>query len=464
MGVLEKLKRFFPSINKQTNNEVSNHYADGYYGQKNNLLSIDEMLGLTYITKSIQMIAQDVAKVAFVQKKHDIKTNRIEVLKNTRLHWMLNRKPSSDLTGYNFKSLLVWNLFLYQKAVVYCHYEKINDRYYLTELIPIYPEYAQKFYDEKNNVYYEVALNGNSGEKIRLSKNEIIWMEYAIINNVYNVSLRALFKSTFAKLKENEAAILNAIKNDTGVSMLINVPDITDKEIVNNVQTSIDEMVARQKRYGSIAMVKDRRWTIEPNTNVIESKIDYTTRNAIAREVAAVFGIPASKLGIEDNNKYNTLIERNRSYVDNAVKPILDIITNAFTDFFFETDMTQEITYRAIDLLSLDPGALKDFATSAINNAFATPNEIRQLIGWEPVEEGDTLMANGAIVPIKGILEKQKLEIEQLRKNINYDKKEGEKINDNNEDNSIQNNEVNRDPVSENNDSKTKGKKAEKTK
>lgn len=403
-SVFNRILNFFKSFNKETFENRASHFADGFYNGNSTTLSIDEMLSLTYITKSIQMIAQDVAKVKWIQKKIN-KKGETSIVQNSRLYWMLNRKPNREINGYTFKSLLVWNLFLYQKAAVYCHYEKINGKDYLTELIPIYPEFITKEFDENGNIQYKILTNNSyDSEPIYLTPESIIWMEYAVINNVFNVSLRALFKSTFSKLKENEEAILNSIKNDTGVAMLVNVPDITDEKTVENVRSSIQKMIKEQKKYGSIAMVKDRRWTIEPNTNVIASKIDYSTRNAIAREVAAVFGVPASKLGIEDNNKYNTMVERNRAYSDDAVKPILDIICSAFTDYFFETDMTQEITYRSIDLLSLDPNSLKDFATSAINNAFATPNEIRELIGWEPVDEGDILLANSAIQPLSVLI------------------------------------------------------------
>ena len=424
MGIFDKLKAFFKNDNKQTFNSRATHWADGFYGEDSftNVLTTDEMLSLSYITKSIQMIAHDCSKVKWIQKK--TQNNRSFFVTNSRLYWMLNRKPSNDLNGYNFKSILVWNLFLYSKAIIYCHYEKINGKYYLTELLPLYPEYVSKEYNKNNELYYKVYITEN--ESLNVPKEQIIWIDYAVLNNVNNVSLKALFKSTFAKLKENEKALINSIKNDTGVSMLVNVPDITDQKSVSEVQNAINEMVKNQKKYGSIAMVKDRRWTIEPNTNIIESKIDYTTRNAIAREVSAIFGIPASKLGIEDNNKYNTLIERNRAYVDNAVKPILDIITMALTDYFFESDMTNEITYRAVDLLSLDPGALKDFATSAINNAFATPNEIRELIGWEALKEGDILLANSAIVPVQDIITKSKIELSLLKEQKNASNKPNE--------------------------------------
>jgi HK97 family phage portal protein len=134
--------------------------------------------------------------------------------------------------------------------------------------------------------------------------------------------------------------------------------------------------------------------------------------------VAAMFGIPPSKLGIEDSNKYNTMVERNRAYADDALKPILNRITTVLTNFFYLADMTQEITFNSLDLLSLDPASMQAFATSAINNAFMTPNEARLLIGLEPIKGGDDLFANSALVPVELSKAKAKAELENLKKPV----------------------------------------------
>jgi phage portal protein BeeE len=129
-----------------------------------------------------------------------------------------------------------------------------------------------------------------------------------------------------------------------------------------------------------------------------------------------MFGIPASKLGIEDTNKYNTMVERHRAYSDDALKPILNRITTALTKFFFPTDMTREIIFNPIDLLSMDPVNTQVLVTSGINNAFVTPNEGRMLIGLEPLAGGDDLFANSALVPVELSKAKVKAELDNLKK------------------------------------------------
>lgn len=437
MSLLKKFLDFL-KINKKTEQINTEYFAD--YNPTNfgtETLTVEEMLGLSYITRSIQMIGNDVAKTTFAHYKSDAKKTTKHIQTNTVLHWMLNRKPNSEMNAYTFKKLIVWNLFLFGSAPIYCSYSFVNEKKKLVEMIPIYPEIVNQERDENGNLYYTININE---DPLLLKKEEMIYLTYESIMNVNNVSLKALFKSTFNKLKENERAIFNAIKNDLGVSMIIDIPDITDKTSVDAVQKSVTEMIKMQKKMGSIAFVKDKRWSINDKASIIKSNIDYNTRNAIAREVAAMFGIPASKLGIEDNNKYNTMVERNRAYSDDAIKPLLNNITATLTDYFFEADMTQEISFKPIDLLSIDPNSLKDFASSAINNGWATPNEIRSLIGFEPVDEiGDELFANGAILPLKLNIQKAENELNPKEDNSKESDKDNEE--DNKEDNIDKNSE-----------------------
>jgi len=415
MGFLKNIKLYLSTKNETSSSNFSETYAS--YNTLDLLdtpLTTEEMLSLAYITRSIQMIANDVAKVTWNHIKWNAKKTDKENMINSKLHWMLNRKPNNEMTAFEFKKLIIWNLMLYGKAPIYPVYKTINEKEQLIELILLAPNSVVLKRDETTgNIYYEIT---NLDAVKTLKPAELIFITYEAISNVYDVSLKTLFKSTFSKLKENEKSLYNTIKNDVGLSLIVEIPDITDTDSLKQVKSSIDDMIKEQKKSGSVAFIKDRRWIITKNDNYIKSQIDYTTRNAIAREVAAMFGIPASKLGIEDTNKYNTMVERNRAYSDDALKPLLNRITTSLTDHFFPLDMTQEITYSPLDLLSMDPSSLKDFLTSAINNAFMTPNESRDLIGLPAITGGDELFANSALVPIELSKEKAKLDIEVLKR------------------------------------------------
>ena len=128
-----------------------------------------------------------------------------------------------------------------------------------------------------------------------------------------------------------------------------------------------------------------------------------------------MLGLPPSKLGIEDSNKYNSLVERHKAYVEECLRPILNNITYKLTNFFFTYEARKRITVRQLDLISLDTKSLQEFAASAINNGYATPNEIRSLFGFEHHPDGDFLLANGTLSDIGINRAKAEVELDQMK-------------------------------------------------
>lgn len=425
MKIWDKLKTIFqPKNYNTTSNREELLYASVNPNSTTSFeLSQQELLSLSYFTKGVQIIAQDIAKTTWLIQKIDDKGNW---LNNdfSKLHFLLNRSPSKYLSAFEFKKMLVWNLFLYGKAPIYVHYETQEDgKYRLLDLIPIYPNWCFKEWNNETSKFeyhlftkqinidnYEI----NTHEPIILNDDEVIWLDYEIIQGVMDVSFSSLFKSTLSKLKENELTLINAIKNDTGSSIIVKVPDVTNREQRNEIQNALNQAIAAQKKHGSVVFVGDLRWEIQSG-NLSTPKIDYTTRNAVGREAASMLGLPPSKLGIEDSNKYNSLVERHKAYVEECLRPILNNITYKLTNFFFTYEARKRITVRQLDLISLDTKSLQEFAASAINNGYATPNEIRSLFGFEHHPDGDFLLANGTLSDIGINRAKAEVELDQMK-------------------------------------------------
>ena len=178
MSLFSKIKNIF-SINEKTKKVASttNIYDSSYnaLNSSNVPLEIEQMLSLSYITRSIQMIANDVAKTEFSIYKYDAKKEKRELLKNTKLHWMLNRQTNLELNSYDFKKIIVWNLFLYGSAPIYAHYVK-NDKgeETLINLIPIYPEVLTQFKGEDGLTYYSIQFD-NEMKPVIFNSEEIIY-------------------------------------------------------------------------------------------------------------------------------------------------------------------------------------------------------------------------------------------------------------------------------------------------
>lgn len=346
-----------------------------------------------FLSRAIQLIANDIAKVNFLHVKYDKNGKRENI--DSDFTYLLNKKPSNLLTSWEFKKQLVWNLLLYGYCPILKSYD---DSGKLIELYPLFPPWLTKKI-ESNTVTY-ILKSPDVNREIILQEDDVIWLEYESINGFEDISIRSLFKSTLSKVKENELSLMNAIKNDLSYSLAIKVKNVTDKDQKIAAENALRDMISRQKQTGSIGVVIDEKWDITPASNVINTRLDFTTRNSLGRELAAMLGIPPSKLGIDEDNKYNFSAALNASYADNALKPLLLNICQKLTYSFLESSGNEEISYRSLDLISMDTKSIQDFASSAINNGYATPNEIRQLIGLDPHMDGDHLLINSTLLPI----------------------------------------------------------------
>ncbi len=275
-----------------------------------------------------------------------------------------------------------------------------------TELLPVFPYYVNKVENESGTKYFYVKKD----KPIEIYPDEIIWIEYEMIQGFDSLNIRTLFKSTISKIKENELSIINAIKNDMRSSMFIKVKDITNNEQRRQATEMLREMMERSKKTGSLSVVLDERWELGKATDIVNTQIDLQTRNSLGREFAASLGIPPAKLGIDDPNKYNSSVELNRAYVDNSLKPLLINICQRLTLSLANND--EKITFKTIDLLSVDIKSIQEFAASAINNGYATANEIRQLLGFDKHPDGDKLLANGTLTPVNDLSKQKGADIE----------------------------------------------------
>ena len=199
MKLWDKLKTVFQPKNFNTVNyrEMSLFASTNPNSPSTFELSQQELLSLSYFTKGVQIIAQDIAKTTWVVQKLDAKGNWVNY-DFSKLHFLLNRSPSKYLSAFEFKKIIVWNLFLYGKAPIYVHYEKQEDgKYRLLDLIPIYPNWCFKEWNaDENKFEYKIFTR-----QLGMSEHDINVEEPIIVQaddfrqNFIHVFLRAIRSS-----------------------------------------------------------------------------------------------------------------------------------------------------------------------------------------------------------------------------------------------------------------------------
>ncbi|UWD34061.1 phage portal protein [Mesomycoplasma molare] len=395
--VIDNIKKLFKPRNTTGNINGFRDFNNSlnYSTLTNTIKTLNEQEFLTFglLVRAVQLIANDIGKVNFRHLKAN-KHGEYENIQESEIAKILNKRPTATLTPWEFKKILIWNLLLYGNAPIFIIRDESEK---IKELIPIYPDYITK--QEENGIISYVFKSG-SNPAILLREKDVIYISYELIQGYENLSIRTLFKSTISKVKENELAMINAIKNDVSYSAFIKIRDATNQSQRELANQALKQMLENHKKNGSFGIVIDEKWEMGKASEIVNMRIDFQTRNALGREFAASLGIPPAKLGIDDPNKYNSSAELNRAYIDNSLKPLLTNITQRFTYSLLENEQ-EIITFKTLDLLSIDLKSIQEFASSAINNGYATANEIRALIGLDKHPDGDFLLANGTLTPVK---------------------------------------------------------------
>lgn len=413
-------KNLFTHPNETTIRETGSIALGSGFTQTAKYISTIELLTMGDFIRCVQMIGDSIAEVDFnlykLEKgvwKYDT-TNAWNVL--------LNKTPNDEISAYEFKKIIVNNLFIYGRAFIYIFRDKAGKP---IELIPMYSNYVKRVVNNGVPEYFITSTNGDTNDykktqeilETKIPAEDIIYIPWEQFDNVQNSEFRTLYINTLNKIKENDKSTLNAFKNDTGLSLWVKLPDASNKQQRLMVAQGLKETHEVLKETGMLAFVYDDKMTIESNDKFISSPISIELRKYVAQELASKFGIPPAFLGIENPNQ--SLSQTSKYYLDRAVKPILmRIIKKIEYAIFKELGLKKEkykIRYNTLFLEGLDAKEKIDVASKGVNGGIFTINEARDYVGLDPIENGDVLFANGTLQPIHQVGEKIQAEKEKIQ-------------------------------------------------
>lgn len=432
--VLNNIKKYFSHNDQRPYRETGVYTLGSSWGSPARIKNTQELLSISYFVRSIQIIANDIASMKWshqILKTNKNKQNWQNVI-NSPIEYLINEKPNLEISGFEFKKILIWNYFLYGAAAIYVVRDKESNK--PVELIPIFTNWIKREVINGIPKYY-ITWNasdssGNKGQKNNnyqqetiLTDENVIWISYEILDSYRFVEMRTLYPIIIEKIQEADKASLNAFINDTGLSMFVKIQDVSNKNQRDQVEYALTEMLQRMKKTGSMAMVIDDKWNIESNDKIIPSKVSNELRQFVASEFASIFGIPPSFLGVDANNSYGQQNQIVAYYADRALKPILSNIFQKINNNLFPltfNEKTQKIlprerlTYSLLDLGGISSSDQVEFLSKLINNGIITSNEARQRLGFQATDDGDVLYANSTLQPIKSIANKVDAETNKI--------------------------------------------------
>lgn len=401
MKIWDNIKKFFGHNDTKTIKEQGFFPLGGGWTSADQYISTRKLLTLGFFNRCLEYIANDIASIdlkIFKLQKNEWKSDDAN-----NLNILLNRKPNEEMSGFEFKKWIVQSIFVYGAAAIFI--ARDNDGNPI-ELLPIYRNFIKREvvdgiprYKLTEYVGSTETSQNNDVEALDadtyLDNEDVIWIPYFQIDGVQNVEFRTLYSSILNKIQENDVSTLNAFKNDTGLSLFVKLKNAANSEQKQKVAQALKESATFLKQTGMLAFVYDDKMEIESNQKVLQSPISMDLRKSVAQELSAMFGIPCSFLGIETPNQSTNQLAN--SYLDRCLNPILNLIVSKLEYSLFGDDVKKQIRYSLIKLSGLDLKDKIDMLSKAINAGILTINETRDMLGYNPVEDGDKLIANGSL-------------------------------------------------------------------
>ena len=122
-----------------------------------------------------------------------------------------------------------------------------------------------------------------------------------------------------------------------------------------------------------------------------------------ATDIALCFGVPSQLVGVPDSQTYSNIAEARLALYEETIIPHLKLIQSDLNEWLvpmFSEEL--EFCYDIDGIPALAERKRKTYEniTSAVNTGIMTRNEAREIIGLSPVEGGDDLYINAALMPI----------------------------------------------------------------
>jgi HK97 family phage portal protein len=358
-------------------------------------ITTETSLAVSSVYASVNRIASTIASLDI----HVYKTSG-ESRKVTKhpVSTLVAHQADSKTTAFEFWESIVSDSLLWGNGFAYI--EKAGPT--PSALVHLPASQVQKV-EERGNIYYNLVSTDPKTRRLtvarRFSPEELV-----IIPAFRGLSPIALHRESIGLAKSAKdfgASFFGSGGNVSGVLM-------TDKTLTDEQYTALQNGW-HQKYHGSDAAhatailehgLKYERVGIPPDqAQFIE------TQKLSNEDVARIFGVPGSLIGLETNTTYNNMEQLNIMFAQYTVQPLVKRIENELNTKLF-TKREQSNTSVEFDLATLlrgDAATRSDYFSTLIRDGVMSINEVRQVEGLNPVDGGDVHLVNTNLLPLSMI-------------------------------------------------------------
>ncbi len=343
--------------------------------------------GIPAVNLAIVHISQTVASAEMYV--YDVSKGDKTVAGDTWQYKLLHDYPSTTVTTFNFYADITACLLGWGNSYI----QKLKDnRGKVAELCVLNPSRISPRLLPTGEVEY--TFRGDS-KTVKLTSSDLIHVRGNTLGGGYiGLSPIQQHKNAIGGLLAVERYSSSFFLNSATPSGFIKLPNAVNEAQAQGVAQSWKSAHQGAANAHGVAVFGEGAEFVPISINPEDSQLIQTWGLKLA-DVARIFNIPLSELGVFDENvKVMKAEDRRTEFLQRTIHPHLERIEDAFTadlDLFGPASQFRA-EFNASTLLRIDQATRYQAYTLALQNGWMTKNEVRAKEGLPPMQGGDTLL------------------------------------------------------------------------
>jgi HK97 family phage portal protein len=349
-------------------------FGAGAYLQSNRLK-------LSTVYRCVDLISSSIAQLPIVPY-HVYKGNKRIAYEQAA--YMLFKSPNRRMTTFTFIKLLISQMLLKGNGYALIKREKDGTP---AELVYIPAEYVTIM---TPTTYFEDIKYLIVGIDQIVEHTDIIHLINYTYDGYSGISTINYAADTLNLATYSEDHARTFFTSGANASGIVSVEGMVNDKQRNDIKKSWAETFHGNNRTGGVAVLGGNMKYESVQINPKDAQL-LESRQFNVLDIARFFGVPATKLNSKEGATYNGIEAEQIAFLTDTIQPIIEKIEAEFERKLFAAKDRPfiDVKFDVTNLLRVDVKSKAEYYAKMFQLGVYSPNEIRQELGYEAIENGD---------------------------------------------------------------------------
>jgi HK97 family phage portal protein len=358
-------------------------------------VSRDKALMLPAVWQAVAMISGDVAKLPLdLYRKSGVDGTDRTVAKDHPAEWIVRRIANDEpMTAGQFWRQIMGDALIWNNAYAFIEFDRSGRPY---SMIPMLPDrtFAQR---TKSGLMYVTEVDG---QRYALHAYEVLHIRGMMLTDSGGSgdapSLLSAARDCIAVGLAAQRFEAKSFKNGLKSGGILQLPPGMPKDARDRLEEGFRKTYESEDGWFRTVVLREGATFHSISQSHLQGQT-HELREDQTREVARLFNLPPSRLGLSDSVAYNSKAEDNRAYLDSTLSPWLSMIADeCWLKLLLPAEQYSDELYfehNTASLLRLDLPSRYSAYQTGISAGFLLRSEARRfenLPAIEGIDEGET--------------------------------------------------------------------------